>query len=149
MWKLKSRPACGTTTGYDWHTRQNKEDPCEPCRQAKKQLWKNRRQQNRDALNDWRKSWRLVPSNKTAELLRQEAKLLIDQVLKENGTVCYLCDEHIDLEAPRQVGQIGWERALHIDHVLPLSKGDTNALDNLKPSHAYCNQKKGSKCLKG
>jgi len=146
MWKLKSIPSCGTTTGYDWHTRQNKEDPCQACREAKKNHWRNRRQQNRESLNNWRKSWREVPRNKTMETLRQQTRLLKDQVIQQNGVTCYLCQEPIDLQAPRRVGQPSWEQSLHIDHVIPLSKGGTNALDNLKPCHAYCNQKKASKC---
>ena len=146
MWKLKSKPLCGTTTGYDWHTRQNREQPCEACREAKKSHWKTRRQQNREALNSWRKSWREIPRNKEIELLRQEAKRLQDQVVQHNGLACYLCHQQIDLQAPRQVGQTGWEQGLHIDHVIPLSKGGTNDLDNLKPCHAYCNQRKGSQC---
>jgi 5-methylcytosine-specific restriction endonuclease McrA len=34
---------------------------------------------------------------------------------------------------------------LHIDHVIPISKGGTDTLDNVRPSHAKCNLSKGNK----
>ena len=65
------------------------------------------------------------------------------------GTDCYLCGEPIDLEANRGPGLPGWERGLHLDHVVPLSAGGTDTLDNVKPSHGQCNLTKSSTVLEG
>ncbi len=65
------------------------------------------------------------------------------------GTDCYLCGEPIDLEANRGPGQPGWERGLHLDHVLPLSAGGSDTLDNVKPTHGQCNIRKNDAVLEG
>ena len=67
----------------------------------------------------------------------------LEQVLEEYGAVCYLCELPIDLEIPRSPGSssIG----LHLDHVVPLSRGGSDSLDNVAPTHARCNLTKGGK----
>lgn len=62
-----------------------------------------------------------------------------DDVLRKWGYDCHICNEPIDFKAPRQCGDPGWERGLHLDHVLPISKGGADVLDNVKPAHAKCN----------
>lgn len=64
------------------------------------------------------------------------------QALDLYGTVCHLCLEDIDMDAPRQTGQPGWERGLHLDHVIPLSQGGPDILSNIRPSHGLCNLQK-------
>jgi len=66
-------------------------------------------------------------------------------VINRYGTLCHICSIEIDFSAPRSVGKAGWEMALHLDHVIPISKGGRNDLDNVKPSHARCNLLKGAK----
>ena len=66
------------------------------------------------------------------------------QVLSTYGTNCHICDTPIKLKAPRKVGVKGWELGLHIDHVVPLSKGGPDSLQNVKPSHGKCNLEKNS-----
>jgi len=66
------------------------------------------------------------------------------QVLSTYGTNCHICDTPIKLKAPRKVGVAGWEFGLHIDHVVPLSKGGPDSLENVKPSHGKCNLQKNS-----
>ena len=68
-----------------------------------------------------------------------------DQVLKLYGTDCHICKEEIDLSAKRSPGAPGWELALHIDHVVPLSQGGPDTLNNVKPSHGLCNLQKNNK----
>ena len=67
------------------------------------------------------------------------------QVLEVYGDGCHLCQEPIDLAAPRKVGIEGWERGLHMDHLVPISKGGSDTLDNIRPSHAECNIRKHNK----
>lgn len=66
-------------------------------------------------------------------------------VLDKWGTACHICKEEIDLTAPRTPGKEGWKRGLHLDHVVPVSKGGTDTLDNVKPAHALCNLSKFTK----
>jgi 5-methylcytosine-specific restriction endonuclease McrA len=67
-----------------------------------------------------------------------------DQVLSRYGNECHICNHIIDLNASRSVGVAGWELSLHIDHLIPISKGGQDRLENVRPSHAACNLKKSN-----
>lgn len=71
------------------------------------------------------------------------------QVLELYGTDCHICNEPIDLNAPRTIKKEGWKLGLHIDHLIPISKGGNDTLENVRPSHGICNVKKGAKIDKG
>jgi 5-methylcytosine-specific restriction endonuclease McrA len=68
-----------------------------------------------------------------------------DEVLELYGSDCHICGEPIDLKASGKPGKPGWERALHLDHVIPLSKGGSDTIDNIKPAHGQCNLRKGER----
>lgn len=65
-----------------------------------------------------------------------------EDVLNKWGTICHICLEEIDLNLPRSIGKPGWQRGLHLDHVVPISRGGSDTLDNVKPAHAICNLNK-------
>ena len=67
------------------------------------------------------------------------------QVLDLYGAVCHLCQQDIDLSAPRQSGIKGWEQGLHLDHLVPLSIGGEDTLENIRPTHGICNLKRPKK----
>lgn len=67
------------------------------------------------------------------------------QVVEKWGSVCHICGDLIDLHAPRQMRIPGWEVGLHLDHVIPISKGGPDTLENVKPSHGLCNIQKNNK----
>lgn len=67
------------------------------------------------------------------------------EVIDLYGSNCHLCNEPIDLEANRRVGEKGWTKSLHIDHVVPILKGGADTLENVKPAHGLCNISKGAK----
>lgn len=67
------------------------------------------------------------------------------QVLKTYGTNCNICSLPVDLKAARKVGLPGWENGLHIDHLLPVSKGGPDTLENVRPTHGLCNITKNNK----
>jgi 5-methylcytosine-specific restriction endonuclease McrA len=71
-------------------------------------------------------------------------KYSVNDVINIYGTECHICNLPINMDAPRSVGKDGWENGLHIDHVMPLSKGGSDTLENLRPSHGYCNIIKAS-----
>jgi len=130
--RFRKKPDCGTRAGYDYHVRQAKENPCEECRESNKAYFKK----TRFTKNKNRKS-----------RLQRNRKIAWTLILELYGDVCYLCNQKIDLLAPRQVGKLGWELSFHPDHVIPLSKGGLDIIDNMRPTHAICNQKKSNKVI--
>jgi len=68
-----------------------------------------------------------------------------EQVLQMYGTKCHICNIEIDLSAPRLTGKDGWQNGLHIDHLVPISTGGADTLENVRPAHGLCNVKKGAK----
>jgi 5-methylcytosine-specific restriction endonuclease McrA len=69
------------------------------------------------------------------------------QVLETYGTDCHICSGPVDLNNARRVGHPGWETGLHIDHVIPISKGGQDSLANVRPSHGQCNLKKNARLV--
>lgn len=57
-------------------------------------------------------------------------------ILAEFGMVCHICG-----------GQIASLAKLHMDHVVPLARGGTHTYGNIRPAHAYCNQRKSDKLM--
>jgi 5-methylcytosine-specific restriction endonuclease McrA len=123
---------------------------------------------HRIQMNAWAREWRrsnieaararnreYYKNNKdknVAKFARRRARLkgngispyTLEQILEKYGAVCYLCEVVIDLNAPRSARQKGWEYGLHLDHVIPISKGGPDCLDNVAPTHAICNLSKGA-----
>lgn len=119
----------GTKSGYDYHKRgPNPDDPCDECRDALKAYWKilNRFDSRRGGKR----------AEEYGAVYRPYKK---SDVTDKYGTNCNQCGEPIDMDAPRKVGIEGWEKGLHIDHVIPLSKGGDDTIENVRPTHGYCN----------
>lgn len=135
---FRTKPDCGTKSGYDWHTRQMKEEPCTLCREASALHWRNQRKLRKDAINAKRRDWRV--NNPRHKNISWGSR--VDEIVEAYGTECYLCGTEINFDAPRKVGSPGWELAFHPDHVISLSRGGEDTLENIRPAHAYCNQKK-------
>ena len=132
--RFRAKPDCGTRSGYDYHTRQAREMPCQACRNANAAHWREQRQKRKQEINLLRRKW-----GKQHPTKRRFPKEL---VIATYGSKCHLCGGRIKLDAPSQVGAPGWELAYHPDHVQPLSKGGADDLSNIRPAHAYCNQLK-------
>lgn len=109
---------------------------------------------NRERLLSYKATWRSNNLDKYREYDRKRRALKLnngfekyseDQILSIYGTSCHICNKDIDLNAPRRVGaDDGWEQGLHIDHLIPISMGGPDTLENVRPSHAICNLKKSS-----
>ena len=56
------------------------------------------------------------------------------EIIRIYGAICYLCQRKIDLMSV-------W----HIDHVKAFSKGGTDDIENLRPTHKVCNELKSAK----
>ena len=157
--RYRVKPDCGTKSGYDWHRRDAQEEPCEPCRDAMKTYWVNMRQRRGREIHQMRKEREAnnpyMIEARSRRARKQRAQLHgVDHdgytkfdVLDNYGAVCYLCGDEINLDAPRQTGKPGWEWGLQIDHVYPIVKGGTDTLDNVRPTHGFCNNRKNATIL--
>ena len=158
------RKQCGTTRGSDLHY-YHKEHPCQPCKIAGNERHKKRYEKATEEQK-WSRNtkWRVENPEKFKEANQKWAKANPETIASKNrhqravkagavsetytsaqileiyGAVCHICSEDIDLEAPRSArGGDGWELGLQLDHVIPLSKGGFDTVDNVKPAHGKCN----------
>lgn len=115
---------------------------------------KSWRKENPEKVSAMNKAWRaLNPENERARSNKRRALILgnghtpytEEQVLKTYGTNCNICSLTVDLIAARRVGIPGWENGLHIDHLIPISKGGPDTLENVRPTHGLCNITKHNK----
>lgn len=65
-----------------------------------------------------------------------------EQVIDTYGSNCHICKLPIDTTLPRTSKQ-----GLTVDHVIPLSKGGKDEIENLRPAHWICNNWKSDKIL--
>lgn len=61
-------------------------------------------------------------------------KEITEKIRRGEPVVCHICGKPIE-----DVDD------LHIDHVIPVSRGGTSGRDNLKPAHVWCNIRKSNK----
>ena len=142
----KVEPPHGTRSGYDWHRRNRNELPCDECREAESAYWRLMRIVRKDAITANGRKRRLTVAGAARTNRKRAIKMGVQtewyspmQIVELYGENCHLCNEPIDFDAPRQVGKPGWEKSLHIDHVVPLSKGGHDLIENVRPAHGYCN----------
>jgi 5-methylcytosine-specific restriction endonuclease McrA len=123
-------------------------------REKKLLACKKYREANRAKVNLGNRDWedrnpdmlRRRAARRRARVAQSRSEIYTEeQVFEMYGTDCYLCSEPIDFSAPRRVGKKGWERGLHIEHVIPITAGGSDTLENVRPSHGLCNLSKGSK----
>lgn len=156
---------CGTRNGYYAHRRLG-DQACEECKAAKRDYEKAWNTANPEKVAKKRKTWKDKNHEKVStymkdyfqnnpEMVRNAARkrraLALSnghepyteaQVLDAYGTDCHICNKPVDLSAPRSTKQVGWENGLHFDHLLPLSKGGSDSIGNVRPSHGVCNLRK-------
>lgn len=96
-----------------------------------------RRTENKVKTQD--QTYRYNAKNRAKKFNVLSTPYTIAEVLATYGAICHVCSDEIDLKAPRTARQSGWEKGLHIDHVIPLALGGTDTISNVKPSHAQCN----------
>ena len=124
--------------------------PCEPCVQALKAY--NREYRSRPEVAARIKEYNRTNRNKNnktrfkkLETTPEYSFYSANTVIAKYGNTCHLCGEAVDLSAPRQTGMDGWDRGLHIDHVIPLSKSGKDTLENVRPAHGWCNLSKNNR----
>ena len=67
---------------------------------------------------------------------------LLSDIAFRDGFVCGLCGEVVDM-----VVSYPDPSSASVDHVVPLSRGGCDTLDNVQIAHLGCNLRKGSHCL--
>lgn len=70
------------------------------------------------------------------------------EVIQAYGSDCHICGKKIDLDAPRRpkfTGDVSFHMGLHLDHLVPLSRGGEDTIKNVRPAHAICNLQKGNR----
>lgn len=142
---------CGTYAGYRKH-HNHKTKPCVECLAAAG-VYNRARYKKKDG-KQIQARYRLrnldkVQTRERAKNRKRRAGISEPynelQVIATYGHKCYLCGREIDLLAPRKAGIPGWEIGLHVDHFIPISKGGSDTLDNVRPTHALCNLQKASR----
>ena len=121
---------------------------CDPCRAAAAAYIRNKVKNDpsyREKAKQCKKRTRKGYNN--AERARKKGVprkyYTREHIFKRDGYNCHICNTAVDLTANHIVGQPNWELYPHIDHVIPISKGGPDTLDNVKIAHAKCNLLKG------
>ena len=156
----KAVPAkCGeNATSYKFHLKK-KEPVCDTCKELKNEyarhIYKKDKENNKKKKRDYyyknlehsrEKTKRKSHRRRTKKFNGIIMPYSVDDVLSLYGALCHICEEPIDLNAPKTVGKgLGWEKGLHIDHLVPISKGGSDTLENVRPAHGLCNLSKGAK----
>jgi len=145
-------PNCGTYAGYKKH-KNNKTKPCLECLVANR-IYSRARYQKNGALRQAASRARNIDKVRERERQknrRRKAALSKPynelQVIATYGGDCYLCGLGIDFLATRKCGNEGWESGFHVDHLIPLSKGGEDTLENVRPAHAVCNLQKANSLI--
>lgn len=138
---------CGTYAGYRKH-HNDKTKPCLECLIANRAYSKIRYKKNgaKRQADSRARNIDKVRERERAKNRRRRANQSLPynelQVIATHGPNCYICGLEIDFMAPRRTGIPGWENGLHIDHLVPVSKGGPDTLENVRPSHGLCNLNK-------
>jgi hypothetical protein len=80
-----------------------------------------------------------IKTVKRQGLVNKPSRLAADEVVRIYGNNCAVCSEPIDLTLLR-TSKMG----LTVDHWIPLSKGGSDDMSNLRPAHWICNRRKSN-----
>jgi|688.fasta_scaffold433938_2 hypothetical protein len=163
----------GATISDYYRCRKVNEVACTECKAAASAYERGRRKKNPARHRELDKAWRDANVEKAREIEKryrdshpevqrrkkrqyrarkygsETEKYTTQDILDLYGSDCHICFEPIDLEASRSCGSEGWEKSLHLDHLIPLIKGGTDLKDNIRPAHASCNIRKQATLLEG
>ena len=119
---------------------------------ARKKAWQKA---NPEKVNARTNAWhRANPESSAATQRRRRARKLgngfepytLEEVFETYGTNCYLCDMPINLQISGRPGSNPqWRSGLNIEHFIDIALGGSDTIENVRPSHAWCNLTKGTK----
>jgi 5-methylcytosine-specific restriction endonuclease McrA len=170
----KELQPCGTRAAYRRHNK-NKETPCPECISANNKYslslyhknpavslkssslnYYNNIEKRRKQISIWKQNnkdkkntsdLRAIHRRRARKLNNGFEKYSELDVISLYGSICHICNIDIDLSLPRKTSTPGWEMGLHIDHLIPISKGGPDTVENVRPAHGICNLKKHAKTL--
>ena len=90
------------------------------------------------ALVKRRESYRIKTAKR--QKIMNPIRISADVIIERDGNMCHLCNAEIDLTLARN-SRFG----ATIDHVIPVSKGGADTLENMRLAHWICNIKKGNR----
>lgn len=118
-------------------------------KKANNKAWKKA---NPEKVNTNNKAWALAnPEKQASSVRRHRAKKLgngfepytLEEVFETYGTNCCYCDLPINFDVSGKKGSNPqWRSGLHIDHFIDIALGGPDTLENVRPSHAWCNETK-------
>jgi 5-methylcytosine-specific restriction endonuclease McrA len=105
----------------------------------------------------WRRRYRRVHASNDRRWIRPESStttatsgrtdLTVDEwyyVLTFYGLACHLCGKPID-----ERRTYPHDMSPSVDHLVPVSRGGTNVIENLRPAHLVCNVRRSNLPLRG
>lgn len=132
----------------EWQRQWRKNNPDKYREQSRNAYWKDPekfRKRSRDFAKDNPDKVNAIIRRRKARLKNaQTVKYTEKQVLDLYGFDCHLCQLPIDMNAPRWTALPNWEYGLHIDHVIPISRGGADSIENVRPAHGFCNLSKNA-----
>lgn len=69
-------------------------------------------------------------------------RISVDELAERDGFICYLCNGQVDMTVPRLS-----PNGATVDHIVPISRGGLDTLENIKLTHWKCNRAKGAKLI--
>jgi 5-methylcytosine-specific restriction endonuclease McrA len=135
LWAKNKNPNAVRRWRRNWHRMRYETDP--EYREQQRQRSERRRKETY-AIPEDLKQWRLYKrrSEHVRRARRRDAGTYTnaewDELCARYDHRCLCCGEH---------------RPLTVDHVIPLSQGGANTIDNLQPLCLSCNDRKGSRTI--
>ena len=95
--------------------------------------------ENREAMYAKARKWQAENPERKREHGRRRSfgyRKHLSDLMEDYAGMCGICGEDMfGLESDSDI---------HVDHIIPVSKGGTNDYDNLQPAHATCNFRKSA-----
>ena len=73
------------------------------------------------------------------EVVKAGETIKFDELLMRDGPLCQICAELMDWQSEQYAQRVS------LDHIIPISKGGTHTMDNVRLVHLSCNSRKGDK----
>lgn len=139
-WKAEEfkRHKHGTHECYQQFCKLRPEGACDECVKAMQEY--GREYRSRPGVRERKAEWNRTRRSRARHSV--STKITVEDLVSTYGSVCHLCNKEVDLDAPRKTGESGWENGLHVDHLVPISRGGADVIENVRPSHGLCNIRK-------
>ena len=73
------------------------------------------------------------------EIVKAGETIKFDDLLMRDGPLCQICGDHMDWQTGRHRERVS------LDHIMPISKGGSHTMNNVRLVHMGCNSKRGNR----